>query len=168
MQHHRIGARLNPAPPSPRVRGLGLCDALLVELEPCQIAGAIDELEERRGPVTERFELARNRWEALAERERGADPDGLEQDMSRSAYALEALTKLRAQLPTPAHDEAVAVVGPAAIVSALVGASARNAADELAEVMRNPLGTDVALPSRGSSRGQATSAHDDPVRNSGG
>jgi hypothetical protein len=46
-------SRGSAVPVSSRVQGMGLCDALRVELEPCQIAGAIDELEERRGPLNE-------------------------------------------------------------------------------------------------------------------
>jgi hypothetical protein len=54
MQENRIdggmlGVRLGVAVPNlSRVRGLGLCDVIRVELEPCQITGAIEELEERR------------------------------------------------------------------------------------------------------------------------
>jgi hypothetical protein len=82
------------------VQGLGLCDALRLELQPCQIAGAIDELEERRGPFNEAFEKARTRWDALAEQERGPEAVVLEEELSMSGDALRVLTSLRSQLPT--------------------------------------------------------------------
>jgi hypothetical protein len=118
MQQNRIeggvaGTRFGRAVPNPsKVRGLGLCDALRVELEPCQIAGAIDELEERRGPLNEAFEHARTRWDAIAEKESPSPVErSLEQELSKSAYALRILTMLRGQLPTLDHGEPVVVVG---------------------------------------------------------
>jgi hypothetical protein len=127
--------------PNPsKVRGLGLCDVLRVELEPCQIAGAIEELEEWRGPLSETFEQARTRWDEVADKE---SPGELgrrdEEELSRSAYALHVLSRLRAQLPTIDHDERVVVVGPASMVSHFIAGAARSAVDDLADSVRSRL-----------------------------
>jgi hypothetical protein len=77
MQSHRTAAgierRRPDAPAVTTVQGLGLCDVLSVELQPCQIAGAIDELDERRGPLEESYERARTQWSALPDSERPPD-----------------------------------------------------------------------------------------------
>jgi hypothetical protein len=74
MQWHRTAAgierRRPDAPAVTTVQGLGLCDVLRVELQPCQIAGAIDELDERRGPLEESYQRARTQWSALPDSER--------------------------------------------------------------------------------------------------
>jgi hypothetical protein len=146
MQQNRIdvqvaGARFGGAVPNPsRVQGLGLCDVLRVELEPCQFAGAIEELEEQRGPLNETFEHARTRWDALAEEAAaGSIAQSLEQELSKSASALRVLTMLRAQLPALDHDKPVVVVGPASAISELIALAARNAVDDLGELVRQPL-----------------------------
>jgi hypothetical protein len=165
MQDNRIdggalGARLGVAVPNPsRVRGLGLCDVLRVELEPCQIAGAIDELEERRGPLNEAFEQARTRWDALAEQESQRPTERtLQHEPSRSAYALRLLSMLRAQLPAIGHGEPVAIVGPASSISGLIAAAARNAVDELSELIREPQRSDGQSETRLRAAMAATSA----------
>ena len=133
MRDKRIAA----PPARARVHGLGLCDALRVALEPCLIAGMIDELEERRGPLHEAFERARAQWDALAEDQRtGPCAAELEDELSASAYALEVSSALRAQLPAPGHDEPVVIVGPASLMANLVGAGARNAVHDLAALLR--------------------------------
>lgn len=141
MQENRIdggiaGACLRDAVPTrSTVRGLGLCDVLSVELEPCQIAGAIEHLEERREPLNEAFEQARTRWDAIAESERASMRE-LEHELSKSAYALRILTMLRGQLPTPHHPDPIMLVGPASMVSGMIAAAARNAVDDLGELIR--------------------------------
>jgi hypothetical protein len=149
MQHNRIDGQVTdgrsdrPVPNPSRVKGLGLSDALRVELEPCQIAGLIDELEERRGPLNEAFEQARTRWEAIVEQEPAPwNAASLKHELSRSAYALRILRMLRAQLPALDQREPVVVVGPARAISGLIAAVAQNAVDELAELLRQPLRSD--------------------------
>ena len=122
------------------MQGLGLCDVLRVELEPCQFAGAIEELEEQRGPLNETFEHARTRWDALAEEAAaGSIAQSLEHELSKSASALRVLTMLRAQLPALDDDKSVVVVGPASAISELIALAARNAVDDLGELVRQPL-----------------------------
>jgi hypothetical protein len=113
---------------------------LRVELAPCQIAAAIEELEEWRGPLSETFEPARTRWDDLADKESPGSLDhSMEQEVSRSAYALRVLGMLRAQLPTVDHDEPVVVVGPASMVSHFIAGAARSAVDDLADLVRTPV-----------------------------
>jgi hypothetical protein len=145
MHHDRTGAATDRAcrgigsQASPRVQGLGLCDALRVELAPCQIAAAIDELEERRGPLNEAYEHARTRWDEVADREREPETTKLQEELSKSAYALRVLTMLRGQLPTARHETPVILVGPASTISSIVSAAVRNVADDLAELIRERL-----------------------------
>ena len=138
MHPHRTAARQ-----SPRVRGLGLTDVLSVELEPCQVGGMIEELDERQGPLHEAFDVARRRWDALSEAERDR-PHGreLEESMSDAAYLLEVSRKLRSQLPAPADQTGGTLVGPASLVSSLIRGGARNGVAELAEVLQDPCGAD--------------------------
>lgn len=144
MQANRIGREdeRDRAHAASSVQGLGLCDALRLELQPCQIAGAIDELEERRGPLNEAFEKARTRWDALAEKERGPEAVALEEELSGSGYALRVLAALRGQLPTADHAAPVLIVGPAPTISEFVAAAARNAVDDLVELLRESPRTD--------------------------
>jgi hypothetical protein len=55
---------------------------------------------------------------------------------------------LRAQLPTVDQDEPVVVVGPASMVSHFIGAAARNAVDDLAELVRAPVKDDGQAEAR--------------------
>jgi hypothetical protein len=118
------------------VQGLGLCDALRVRLEPCQIAGAIEQLEARQEPLRESFEHARTRWDELAERNGGPADPRAEEDLSRSEYALRVLAKLRGQLPTADHDAPVWIVGPGSTMTSFVAGAVINAAEDLAELVR--------------------------------
>jgi hypothetical protein len=141
MHDNRIGAGAIPGrshreiPQSSRVHGLGCCDVLSVVLEPCQLAGAIDVLEARHGPLTESLERARMRWEAHTESERETDPERLEEALWDSAYAIEVLAVVRAQLPTPNHDTPITVVGPAETMSEIITSCSRGAVSGLAELI---------------------------------
>jgi hypothetical protein len=137
------------APISARVQGLGSCDVLRIQLEPCQIAGMIDELEERRGPLHKAFEHARARWDSLEDWQReGRQADDAETDLAEAAYALWLFGAIRAQLPAVDHDERVALLGPASIIAELVASVARNAVEDLGEQVRQPLGSDEVAQTR--------------------
>jgi hypothetical protein len=147
MQPHRSElfptARLRPnaAPEVASVQALGLSDVLRVELQPCQLAGLIDELDERRGPLHETFEHARDRWEVLSRDNGVVSPrtaSVAESQLEGVAYALRVLAAIRSQIPAPRPDEPFAIVGPAITVSEIIVAAARNAADELGELLRAP------------------------------
>lgn len=128
------------------VQGLGLCDALRIHLLPCQIAGAIEELEARRGPLT--FEHARTRWDDLADRDGGPAAASVEEELSRSAYALRVLAKLRAQLPTAAHEAPVWIVGPGSTMTSLVATAVVSAVEDPAELVRVSPRTDLQAQSK--------------------
>jgi hypothetical protein len=143
MQDNRIAAV--PA----RVQGLGLCDVLRVVLEPCQICGMIEELEERRGPLHEAFDTARTCWDALDQAQRdGPLGNELQEGLSESAYALRMFIRIRAQVPAVDHDETVALIGPASIITELVAAASRNAVEDLAERLCEPAGEDPERSAR--------------------
>ena len=145
MQSHRSGlfamAPLRPseAPEVASVQALGLSDVLRVELQPCQLAGLIDEVDERRGPLRETFEHAHDRWEALSRDNGPVLPSvafDAEAQLSSAAYALRVLSAIRLQIPAHPTDHPVAIVGPATTVSEIITAAARNAVYELGELLR--------------------------------
>lgn len=152
MQGNRIAA----PEASARVQGLGRCDVLRIELQPCQIRGMVDELEERRGPLHEAFEHARGHWDELSEIQREA-PQGLklEQDVSDAAYSLWLFGAIRAQVPAIGHDRAVTLIGPASIMADLIAAATRNAVDDLGARLRDQGGGDRDRPT---DLGEATAA----------
>jgi hypothetical protein len=149
MQQNRIdgdvargGLGAAVAPDLSRVRGLGICDVLRIELEASQVPGAISELEERRGPLNEAFEQARTRWDEIADQRPPAwNAPALERELSRCAYALRVLGMVRAQLPALDHGDSVVVAGPAPMLADLIASAARNAVDDLGEALREPLAT---------------------------
>jgi hypothetical protein len=76
------------------------------------------------------------RWDELAEHDGGPADPRLEEDLSRSAYALRVLAKLRGQLPTAAHDAPVWIVGPGSTMTSFVAGAALSAVEDLAELVR--------------------------------
>jgi hypothetical protein len=105
------------AVPSGTVHGLGVCDALRIELLPVQLPWLIDELEEMRGPLEEALGCASPGDEAAALR-----------------YELRLLRRLRAQLPPAGHAGPFTLVGPAVMVGEVVRGTLRNVAAALAEL----------------------------------
>ena len=116
MQGNRIG---NDGSAAARVRGLGVCDVLRVELAAVQVPGLIAELEELRGPLEEQ------RLRAVAE-----------DDVDEVEHRLACVRGMRAQLPRSDEAAPVVLVGPADLVLETARGAARNAADELAEALR--------------------------------
>jgi hypothetical protein len=166
MQSHRIEpsgeSPLLPAP-TPRigsVQALGLSDVLRAELQPCQLDGIVDELDELRGPLVESFEVARRGWEELAPRN-GRGPRGdastAEAELESAAYRLRVHSAIRSALPSTTPTEPFAIVGPATMVSILIVGAARNVADTLAEFLRSSTGPNTAM--HGKLRELAIAAH---------
>ena len=130
------------------VRALGLSDALSVELQPSQVPGFIDELDELRTPLNEGFEAARSCFEttrATFDDSESGTVLAAEENMSRADYALRAHAAIRAQLPQRASDEPVIVVGPSATISRAISGAALSAALDLAEVLQRPLQSREAM-----------------------
>jgi hypothetical protein len=106
------------APPSGHVSGLGVCDALRLELEPAQVPWLVDELDVMRGPLEEQLM-----------RTSADDRDHVE----ALDHELHLLRLMRAQLPGTLHDEPQTFVGPAGRVCRIANAVLANAVAALAE-----------------------------------
>lgn len=111
--------RAAPPPPVDRACGVGLCDVLRIELDACQIESLRDEIDELKRVLDEAM---------VAAAERG-DDDGL----NRCRYDREVLDMVAGQLAGGHGGERVVVVGPAAMLSELVGGAARDAGERLVD-----------------------------------
>lgn len=113
------------------VRGLGVCDALRLELLPEQLPQIIEQAEAARVALQEEI---RQRTSAMVPE----DPRGLEQ-IEAVQYELRVLECLREHLPAGEVRERFVVVGPTDVVGAIVRDSTRRAVETLAElVLENP------------------------------
>lgn len=138
MQSEPIAVGL---PPPGSVSGLGVCDALRVELLPRQVPWLIDELEEMRGPLEEA--LYRARVDAPAGCGRAAD------DLAAREYELRLLRMVRAQLgATQAKEGPTVFVGPTGMVGEAVGGAMRNVVGALAELVSDRSVGDAAACER--------------------
>ena len=109
-------------PPRGRVRGLGVSDALELELLPIQVPWLIDELEELRGPLEEHLQ-----------RERAAElPDAAL--IEAIEYELRLLRLMRASLPTCGSSNAVRFVGPSGMVERVIRGAMVNVASTAGEL----------------------------------
>jgi hypothetical protein len=113
MHHHRTAAITRRT-----VSGLGVCDALRLELVPVQLPWLADELDEMRGPLEEA--LLRSRAEQSAD------------DAAGHEYELRLLRMMRAQL---ADERATVFVGPTGMVDEAARGAMRNVVGALAELV---------------------------------
>jgi hypothetical protein len=132
MQGHRTcrepetpALRPAPTPHLGTVRGLGISDVLLVELQPRQVAACVDEIE-RLGRVVE---------DALA--------IGQEDD-DRRRYELRVLRAIRAALLEQTVMDRSVLLGPAPLVSELVAGAAADIVARLQESISSCRGSDEA------------------------
>jgi hypothetical protein len=116
---------VDDVPPESTVWGLGVCDALRVQLAPVQLSWLIDELEELRGPLEEQLQRV----------PAGADREAL-------MIELAVLRRLRAQVPAADGDTGAVLCGPAETVATLVRGALRNSVAALAELVHGPLRSD--------------------------
>jgi hypothetical protein len=155
--------RANTPPPAGNIHGLGLVDALRVDLEPAQLPWLAAEIDILRYSLADEHEHVRARHDALPEaarRERRQDARDAEDELERRAYQLKALAMIGEQLPlsaaavaatvagpwaeaadeAPPEDERpdgpIAVAGPAALMTILIGGAMRHAAEALGEAVR--------------------------------
>ena len=148
MHAHRIAGHpvSSPDPPwSDRVRGLGVCDAVQLQLEPEQLPWLLDEFNE--------LCLAHEQGlsEAAARRAMAADPQ-------RSRHAAESTESHRDELAllravrtriSSGSDASTIVCGPAPLMSSVVRAVTQAAAERLAELAgEHPAGRDAAASGR--------------------
>jgi hypothetical protein len=103
-----------------RVSGLGLCDALRVELDPTQVSWLLDELEDRRGPLEDELARLRGRQAAAGE-------------LADREYELRLLRLMRASLVGAAADQPAVWIGPAGLVLDVARATMSHVAAMLAE-----------------------------------
>jgi hypothetical protein len=171
MQPHRnAGAeppplRANTPPPAGTVHGLGLVDALRIDLQPPQLPWLAAEIDILRYCLEDELAHQRARYDELPEaarKERRADARAAERELERRTYQLQVLAMIAEQLPIggeaaacvvarpwrqPVGDGAeiqrvggpVAVVGPAALITVLIRGATRHAAEALGEALRGPV-----------------------------
>jgi hypothetical protein len=117
LPHRTAGAgapSCSHGPPwNERVRGLGVCDALQLRLQPAQIPALLEEIEAHREAHQQALEVA-----------------AATEDVERHQGTLAILQAVRDQL-APAGHGARLVAGPAPLVSALAEGAARGAAEAL-------------------------------------
>jgi hypothetical protein len=114
MQHHRTAVVRRS------VSGLGVCDALRLELEPVQLPWLADELDEMRGPLEEALARART--------------EGTEDEAAAHRYELRLLRMMRAQIPDARAAAPMVFVGPTGLVDEAVRGTMRNVVGALAEL----------------------------------
>jgi hypothetical protein len=156
--------RANTPPPGGNVHGLGLVDALRIELQPAQLPWLTAEIDILRYCLEDELAHLRARDDEppeAAKKECRADARVAEQELDRRAYQLQVLAMIAEQLPVsseaaasvvtrpwhpPAADaaevhgvrEPVVVVGPAALMTVLIRGATRHAAEALSEELRRP------------------------------
>jgi hypothetical protein len=114
MQHHRTAATRRT------VSGLGVCDALRLELVSAQLPWLADELDDMRGPLEEALMRAR--------------ADDAADEAAGHEYELRLLRMMRAQL---ADETATVFVGPTGMVDEAVRGAMRNVVGALAELVHD-------------------------------
>ena len=160
---HRAAA---PAPPARTVHGLGVVDALRIDLEPGQLPWLAAEIDTLRYCLEDELAHRCARYYELpdaAKQDRRGPAREAAPELERRTYQLQALAMICEQVPIspeavaaavaspwrkPAHDitpavervegPPIAVVGPAALMTVLIRGATRNVADALGEALRGP------------------------------
>jgi hypothetical protein len=147
MHAHRSAGHPVPSadppeqPPwSDRVRGLGVSDALQLQLEPLQVPWLRDELEELR--------LAHEQGLVEAVQRRGSATGSdvrriAAEDIDRHRHDLAVLRAVCAQIPASA-DRHVVVCGPAPMLSGIIRGVTASVAERLAELVGERQGSRAA------------------------
>lgn len=147
MQSHRIAGEADGSARRPvqrssiaGVQGLGVSDALRIELDPCQVPWLVDEIDALRDVVDDAQAHQRARWEAVTETVRRARlPEAVEveDELDRLRYEARVLEMVRDQLVRrPDREAPVAVFGPARIMAELVRGTARHVAATLGALLQ--------------------------------
>jgi hypothetical protein len=113
------------------VRGLGVCDALRVELVAEQLPGLVEQIEAHSAAL--RDEIERRRAAVMPR-----DPRGAAQ-LDEAESELRLIELLRGELPiTGETNEPFVVTGPAGPVGAMVRGAMRHAVEALSELVLAP------------------------------
>jgi hypothetical protein len=157
--------RADTPPPAGTVHGLGLVDALRVDLQPAQLPWLVAEIDIVRYCLEDELEHVRARYNELpetAKKQRRADAREAEEELERRAYQIQALAMIGQQVPISGEaaaamvagrwarppdgasaevecaEQPVAVAGPAALMTMLISGATRHAAEALGEALRGP------------------------------
>jgi hypothetical protein len=157
--------RANTPPPAGNVHGLGLVDALRIDLQPAQLPWLAAEIDIVRYCLEDELEHVRARYDALPERakkERRPDARDAEEERDQREYQIQALAMIGQQVPISSEaaaatvarpwgepgddasaeiertEDPVAVAGPAALITMLISGATRHAAEALGEAPRGP------------------------------
>jgi hypothetical protein len=156
--------RASTPPPPGNVHGLGLVDALRIDLQPAQLPWLVAEIDIVRYCLEDELEHVRARYEELPEaarKERREDARDAQEELERRAYQIQALAMIGQQVPISSEaaavvagpwggsaddaspelecvEEPVAVAGPAALMTMLISGATRHAAEALGEAVRGP------------------------------
>jgi hypothetical protein len=157
--------RANTPSPAGNVHGLGLVDALRIDLQPTQLpwlAVAIDIVQYCLEDELEHVRARYNELPKYAKKERRPDARDAEEERDRRAYQIQALAMIGQQVPISsaaaaamaagpwgeAGDDArpdgehpgelIAVAGPAALMTLLISGATRLAAEALGDALRGP------------------------------
>jgi hypothetical protein len=150
MHEHRTAGTANAPPTIGNVHGLGVVDALRVDLKLVQLPWVADEIDHLCDSIEKdlaREQAAYDDLPDVEKEQRWPRARELEQQLDRRTYQLCALTMVQAQMPTrggPAADvanpslpgeedvgDAITVVGPAVLITELIGGATRTVADAL-------------------------------------
>src|SRR3954468_11470946 len=124
MQSERIA---DASALSGSVRGLGVCDALRVELAAEQLPGLVEQIEAHSAAL--RDEIVRRRAAVMPR-----DPRGAAQ-VDEAENELRLIELLRGELRTAGEtSEAFVVIGPAGPIGSMVRGAMRHAVEALAEM----------------------------------
>jgi hypothetical protein len=110
------------------VRGLGVCDALRVELAAGQLPGLVDQIEAHSAAL--RDEIERRRAALMPGDLRGAA------QLDEAESELRLIELLRGELPTAEEtSQSFVVIGPAGPIGAMARGAMRHAVEALAELV---------------------------------
>jgi hypothetical protein len=119
----------SPIPARGTVQGLGVTDALRVELEPCQLATCLAEIDEL-GHLAQSALV--QSWDHLAATAPPAAPDS-DEGLAERRYEVQVLDAMRTQVLTRAKTPRLC--GPSRLVAQVVAGAAQAAAEAFQELL---------------------------------
>lgn len=148
-------------PATTSVQGLGLCDALRVELQASQVRFVVDELHALHEPIQEELQRARAAREAVPpapEGVRSLAVSKADDEISAREYELQVVLMMLHRLCSDDGARPIVFVGPSELVSEIVGAATENAAEALSDLVSIHHGVDPETRERIAAAAEAVSA----------